>query len=289
MIQGEVMLCFPAILLWTSASFTLAQRCTNAWIMLASLRKKLVFDLLKAIKSGVWNRHRLQGGVMSVFPASLVWLENEKEKRKIVGHFLSLTLNTKTGGSSHPAGVRVVLGKVTISLLEDIWIQLLCALGSISAFFTMDPGYPRCRDQLSRKHPVGADVPPSVSSDGWWLQVLMVPGQVWQNLLPTATAQLLWCVCWVPVLISRPLLLLSNFFVNPPSAPVSRMGILNGRRKENKTPLPPIPERPYCRWHFFFFLSLSLPFPFFPQNMFHSQFVKTSVSCGSLPSVAFHL
>lgn len=29
---------------------------------------------------------------------------------------------------------------------------------------------------------------------------------------------------------------------------------------------------------FFFFFSLSLPFPFFPQNMFRSQFVKTSVS-----------
>lgn len=48
---------------------------------------------------------------------------------------------------------------VTIRLLEDIWIQLLfCALCSISAFFMMDPGYPRCRDQLSRKLPVGADL-----------------------------------------------------------------------------------------------------------------------------------
>lgn len=90
-----------------------------------------------------------------------------------------------------------------------------------------------------------------------------------QMTLPTS----LVLSVWVPFLWH--LTLLSNFL----KVLLWVIRVSNVRKKESKTPLLPSLEKgPYCQQCLFFFFSLSLPFPFFPENMFHSQFVKTSVS-----------
>lgn len=179
-----------------------AKRYTNAWIMLTSLRKMIVFDLLKVTKSGGWNRHRIQGGGISVLPSCFLRLTGEWKREKKNYRSLSqsgpvFTLNTKTGGSSALQGWGLFLGEVIISFLEDIRTQLLCALSSSRSIPGIHAG-----GKGSEKAPVGADLPSSVRSDRWRLWVVMVPGQVWQSLrcLPRWAALVLSIP--VPVLVA---------------------------------------------------------------------------------------
>lgn len=124
--------------------------------------------------------------------SSSIWrMKKKKNCRSISQPWQIFTLNTKAGGSSHPAKARVVFRKVIISLLEEIPAQLLCVLSPISAFIMINVPSLCQREQYSIKLQVGVDLPSSVSS---------APRQVWQNLFSPNLASCSDGLCLSPFL-----------------------------------------------------------------------------------------